>query len=217
MKTFNRSVWRALSLALVLVFVLGACASPTPQVVVQTQVVKETVEIEKVVKETEVVEKVVEVTLEPISEYSEAPQLAEQVAAGSLPPVEERLPENPLVVLPVESVGQYGGTWHRGWRGVNDFHCFGRIIYEPVLRWPRDPSDKVQPGLAEKWEWSSDGKELTLYFRKGLKWSDGEPFTVDDVIFWWENIENDTNITPSIHAEWVVSGEPMKLEKIDDA
>jgi peptide/nickel transport system substrate-binding protein len=220
MKTFNRSVWTVLSLALVLIFVLGACATPTPQIVVQTQVVKETsvVEVEKVVKETSVVEveKIVEITPTPIAKYSEAPQLAEQVAAGSLPPVDERLPENPLVVLPVESVGQYGGTWHRGWRGVNDFHCFGRIVYETVLRWPRDPSDDIQPGLAEKWEWGADGKELTLYFRKGLKWSDGEPFTVDDVIFWWENIENDTNITKSIHAEWVVKGEPMKLEKLDD-
>ncbi|MFZ6031232.1 MAG: ABC transporter substrate-binding protein [Chloroflexota bacterium] len=216
MKTFNRSVWKALSVALVLVFVLGACAAPTPEIVVQTQVVKETEIVEKVVKETEVVEKVIEITPEPISKYSEAPQLAEQVAAGELPAVDERLPDNPLIVLPVESIGQYGGTWHRGWRGINDFHCYGRIVYETVLRWPRDPSDPVQPGLAEKWEWSADGKELTLYFRKGLKWSDGEPFTVDDVIFWWENIENDTNITPSIHAEWIVKGEPMKLEKLDD-
>jgi peptide/nickel transport system substrate-binding protein len=142
--------------------------------------------------------------------------LAEQVKAGKLPSVDERLPDNPLVVQPIESVGKYGGTWYRGWRGIKDFHCYGRIVYEPVLRWPRDPQDPVQPGLAEKWEWSADGKELTLYFRKGLKWSDGAPFTVDDVIFWWEDIENDTNITTAPHAEWVVNGKPMELEKVDD-
>jgi len=150
------------------------------------------------------------------AEYKEAPEFAEMVAAGTLPAVEERLPENPIVVKAIESIGQYGGTWHRGWRGIKDFHCYGRLVYEPMLRWPRDPKDAVQPGLAEKWEWSEDGTELTLYVRKGLKWSDGEPFTVDDITFWWEDIELDTNITPTPHTEWVVGGEPMTLKKVDD-
>jgi peptide/nickel transport system substrate-binding protein len=149
-------------------------------------------------------------------QYKEAPELAEMVKAGTLPPVEERLPENPIVVKAIESIGQYGGTWYRGWRGIKDFHCYGRLVYEPMLRWPRDPKDPVQPGLAEKWEWSDDGKELTLYLRKGLKWSDGAPFTVDDITFWWEDIELDENITKAPHGEWMVGGEPMQLEKIDD-
>lgn len=148
--------------------------------------------------------------------YTEAPMLAERVAAGELPPVEERLPENPLVVEPIESIGEYGGTWRRAFRGIADFHAYGRTVYDPVLRWPRDPSDGVQPGLAESWEWNEDNTELTLHFREGLKWSDGEPWTVDDVIFWWEAIETNENITPAIHSEWVVNGEPMELEKIDD-
>jgi peptide/nickel transport system substrate-binding protein len=202
--------------------VLSACGpTPEPQTVVETvevektvvETVVETVEVEKTVVEEVTVVETVEVD---ITTYGEAPQLAEMVAAGDLPAVEERLPENPLVVLPVKSVGQYGGTWYRGWRGINDFHCFGRIVYEPMLRWPRDPKDPVQPGLAEKWEWSADGTELTLYLREGLKWSDGAPFTVDDIIFWWEDIENDPEITSAPHAEWVVGGEPMELEKIDD-
>ena len=70
--------------------------------------------------------------------------------------------------------------------------------------------------MAESWEWNEDNTELTLHFREGLKWSDGEPWTVDDVIFWWEAIETNENITPAIHTEWVVNGEPMELEKIDD-
>src|SRR5690606_12472874 len=140
--------------------------------------------------------------------YGEAPMLAALVESGELPPVEERLPANPAVVEPIESVGVYGGTWHRAWRGVNDFHAFGRIIYDPVLRWRRDPNDNVQPGLAESWEWNEDGTALTLNCREGLRWSDGEPFTVDDVIFWWEAIETDPNITSAIHGEWMVGGEP---------
>jgi peptide/nickel transport system substrate-binding protein len=142
--------------------------------------------------------------------------LAEMVAAGQLPPVAERLPVEPLVVQPVERVGKYGGTWRHGWRGINDFHSYGRMVYEPMLRWPRDPADPIQPGLAKEWSWNADGTELTLTLREGLKWSDGEPFTVDDIIFWWEAIETDTNVTPAPHAEWVVNGEPMTLEKIDD-
>lgn len=214
MKAPRGSIWKVLSLALVLSLVITACATATP--VIQTVEVPVEKVVEKVVEKTVEVEKIVEVTPVPPSKYQEAPQLAELVAAGKLPPVEERLPKNPLMVLPVDSIGKYGGTWHRGWRGIKDFHCFGRIIYEPVLRWPRNPDDDIQPGLAERWEWSDGGKVLTLYFREGLKWSDGAPFTVNDITFWWDDIEQDTNITKSIHAEWVVAGKPMELEKVDD-
>lgn len=107
------------------------------------------------------------------AQYNEAPMLQEMVASGDLPPVGERLPEDPLVVEPVDSVGQYGGTWRRAFKGIKDFHAFGRLNYEPMLRWPRDPKDPVQPGLAREWTWSDDGTELTLHLRRGLKWSDG--------------------------------------------
>ena len=207
----NATALKLLMVVLVLSLVLSSCA-PAPA----AMPAKETVVVEKevAVKETVVVEKVI--TPELPSKFNEAPQLAEMVKAGTLPPVDERLPESPIIVLPVKSIGQYGGTWHRGWLGIKDFHCFGRLIYEPMLRWPRDPKDSVQPGLAEAWEWSDEGKTLTLQLRKGLKWSDGAPFTVDDIIFWWEDIENDPKITAAPHAEWVVGGEPMKLEKVDD-
>ena len=142
--------------------------------------------------------------------------LAELVAAGQLPPLEERLPKEPLVVQPYESIGKYGGTWRRAFTGVRDFHAWGRINYDPVLRWAPNFADPIQPGLAKAWEWSEDGTVLTLYFREGLKWSDGAPWTVDDIIFWWEYIETDTNITPAPHIEWTVGGEPMTLEKVDD-
>ena len=216
-------MWRAvIGVVLMLSLILTACGpTPEPVTVVETVEVEKTVVEEVTVVETVEVEKEVEVTVVEtveveITTYGEAPMLADMVAAGEIPEVAERLPENPLVVLPVKSVGQYGGTWYRGWRGINDFHCYGRINYEPMLRWPRDPKDPVQPGLAERWEWNDDGTELTLYLRQGLKWSDGAPFTVDDIIFWWEDIENDPEITAAPHAEWVVNGEPMTLEKIDD-
>jgi len=148
--------------------------------------------------------------------YNEAPMLKEMVASGAIPAVEERLPVEPLIVEPYESIGKYGGTWRRAFTGVKDFHAWGRINYDPVLRWAPEFSDPIQPGLAKAWEWNDEGTELTLHFREGLKWSDGVPWTVDDIVFWWENIELDTNITPSPHIEWTVGGEPMTLEKVDD-
>ncbi|MCB0094879.1 MAG: ABC transporter substrate-binding protein [Caldilineaceae bacterium] len=148
--------------------------------------------------------------------YNEAPMLKEMVAAGEIPALEDRLPKEPLMVEPYESIGLYGGTWRRAFLGVKDFHAWGRINYDPVLRWAPEFSDPIQPGLAKEWSWNDEGTELTLVFREGLKWSDGEPWTVDDIIFWWEHIELDTNITPSPHIEWTVNGEPMTLEKIDD-
>lgn len=150
------------------------------------------------------------------AQYQEAPELAALVEAGQLPPVEERLPAEPLVVKPVDSIGKYGGTWRRAFTGINDFHAFGRQVYDAMLRWPRDPKDPIEPGLAKEWEWSDGGKVLTLHLREGMKWSDGHPFTTADITFWWENIELDTNITATPHAEWVIEGEPMQVEVVDD-
>ncbi len=150
--------------------------------------------------------------------YKEAPMLAELVKQGKLPPVTDRLPvsEDILVVNPIEMVGQYGGTWHIVWRGPADFHSYGRLNYEPVLRWARNPKDPVQAGLAKRWQFSDGGKTLTLFFRRGLRWSDGKPWTVDDIIFWWEDVELNKDLTAAPHTEWVVNGKPMTLEKVDD-
>jgi peptide/nickel transport system substrate-binding protein len=146
------------------------------------------------------------------TKYAESPALAQLVQSGKLPPLEQRLPANPQVVQPISEVGQYGGTWRLAWTGPADFHAYGRENYDPILRWPRDPKDPVGPGLAEKWEFSPDGTALTLTLRKGLKWSDGQPFTTDDILFWWNNIALDTNINPAPPPEWVINGKPMTME-----
>jgi peptide/nickel transport system substrate-binding protein len=201
----HQRLFGALSLLLVMALLMAACAAERPALpdAAEEPAAAEAAEAPAVA--------VAEGTAE-----RESPMLAEMVARGELPPLEERLPAEPLVVEPVESIGKYGGTWRRAFRGIADFHAFGRTVYEPMLRWPRDPQDSIQPGLAKEWSWSDDGTELTLVLREGLKWSDGAPFTTADITFWWEDIELDTNITPAPHAEWVVNGEPMELEVIDD-
>ena len=51
-------------------------------------------------------------------QFHEAPQLAELVKAGKLPPVEQRIPQEPMVLKPIRNIGKYGGTWRRGYGGA---------------------------------------------------------------------------------------------------
>jgi peptide/nickel transport system substrate-binding protein len=122
------------------------------------------------------------------STFNEAPMLAERVAAGELPPVEERLPlaEDIPVVDVVEEIGVYGGTW----TDVTQYSWAGQIrlmMYDPPVRWAADYSDYVV-GSLRSWEYNADGTQLTLNFRRGIKWSDGEPFTTEDLRFAWEDL-----------------------------
>lgn len=149
--------------------------------------------------------------------YSEAPQLAERVAAGELPAVEERLPDNPVVVPVVEEIGQYGGTWNTVLLGASDANHIRRTIgYEAMLRWTSEWDDVI-PNVAEDFEANDEGTEFTFYLREGMRWSDGEPFTADDILFWYEVVTNE-ELTPVVPG-WFATGEdnvPGTVEKIDD-
>ncbi len=140
----------------------------------------------------------------------EAPMLAELVESGDLPPLEERLPGEPLVVEPHERVGVYGGEWNTAILGVGDWPWLGRTVgYENLTRW--DPEwEEAIPNLAESWEYNEDATELTFTLRKGLRWSDGEPFTSDDVVFAFNDIFNNEELTP------VAASNPGTAEKIDE-
>lgn len=145
----------------------------------------------------------------------EAPMLAELVAAGTLPPVEERLPASPLIIEPVESPGVYGGTLRMvagddglGWLRMT-------VGVEGLVKWERDVSG-VRPNILKSWEWNADATELTTQILEGIKWSDGEPFTADDYLFWWNEMVLDESIGLSTPAGTRVNGEPMQVEKVDD-
>ncbi|HEY67450.1 MAG TPA: hypothetical protein G4N97_04180 [Thermoflexia bacterium] len=150
------------------------------------------------------------------SAYNEAPMLADKVAAGELPPVDERLPEEPVVIPVVESVGQYGGTWHNvtWWPGCGNIKM---VLYDPPVRWKADYTG-YEPGLAESYEWSDDGKTITFKFRKGIKWSDGEPFTTEDLKFWWEDLAQNPDYK-TVQVPWWArnsDGSPITMEFPDD-
>jgi ABC-type dipeptide transport system, periplasmic component len=66
------------------------------------------------------------------------------------------------------------------------YHVFG-YMYEGLIN-ENGLTSKLEPGLAESWEVSKDGKKIVFTLREGLKWSDGEPMTTDDIIFSYEKI-----------------------------
>lgn len=119
----------------------------------------------------------------PALAFEQAPMLDALVESGKLPPVDERLPDNPLVVEPVESIGSYGGTWRSGLRGGLDNAWVGRTVaYDGLVRYDRN-WESIIPNIAESWEVNDDATEYTFTLRRGLHWSDGEPFTSDDIAF----------------------------------
>src|SRR5690606_30748356 len=118
----------------------------------------------------------------PAIAFQEAPMLAEQVQAGTLPPVDERLPENPVVVPVVESIGQYGGVFSMHILGGTD-RGYGwlerEIGYERLMRWAPEGGRAI-PNIAESVDVSEDSTTYTFHLRQGIRWSDGEPLTSDD-------------------------------------
>jgi peptide/nickel transport system substrate-binding protein len=153
-------------------------------------------------------------------DYKESPMLAAQVQSGDLPPVNERLPENPAVITPFKEVGQYGGTMRVGFTGSNP--GWGGLWYiagwENLVAWSPDFTGIV-PNIAESWEVSDDVKEYTFHLRKGMKWSDGEPFTTDDIMFYINDILFNAELSPGGPvADWLPKdgAEDFKAEQIDD-
>ncbi len=131
------------------------------------------------------------------AKYNEAPMLRKLVEEGKLPPIEERLPEEPLVIEPNHSIGEYGGTIHMGSSSITNWSTTSQPAVEYVLMLDKDARETI-PNIAKGWEFNEDGTTLTLYLRKGMKWSDGHPFTADDFVFWYEDVLLNEELTPVI-------------------
>ena len=114
-----------------------------------------------------------------LSNFNESPMLAEMVAAGTLPPVEERLPGNPAVQIPLEDIGQYGGNLH--WVEYTiDYDHYIRHLNETNLLELRPAKGtarykwmggELMPGVYESWSKSDGSKTFEFTLRKGYKWS----------------------------------------------
>lgn len=151
--------------------------------------------------------------------YNEAPMLADLVSQGSLPPVGERLPKNPVVLDGIGGAGQYGGTIRRGYSGVSDY--FGpNKVQQVSLVWYNDDLS-IRPDLAESWEVNDDATQWTFRLREGTRWSDGKPLTTNDYKWWYDNVLLHETLQPlpnTQRASWSTGTErtPMQAEFPDE-
>jgi peptide/nickel transport system substrate-binding protein len=181
------------------------------------------------------------VTAGEIQEYKALPAYHEPewmtknyVDTGKLPPVAERLPKEPLVYKTAnmkDGTGVYGDVmrhviggrpegWNysagqsQGWGGIDIglSECLTRT--GPLFQVKAEGMEPL-PNLAKSWEWSEDGHQLTMHLIEGAKWSDGEPFSSDDVMFYWNDNVLDTNVSPLNGATPATFGEGTTLEAKD--
>jgi peptide/nickel transport system substrate-binding protein len=153
--------------------------------------------------------------------FGEAPMLARHVQAGSLPAVSERLPDNPLVIVPLEETGRYGGVIRRALTGdIIQTAGPSKTLNEGLMGFERPVANSIQLNLAESYEFRNGGKEAVFRIRKGIRWSDGHPFTVDDILFWYYDTQFDDNARPHNQpippTVFTVDGEPIPMAKVDD-
>lgn len=179
------------------------------------------------------------VAYKALPEYHEPEWVTKLVEEGKLPPVAERLPKEPKVILKagmVDGIGVYGDVWRdfsacptagwnngagvtSGWFGIESmsFNYQSLVKTGPLYRANQDV--EPFPNLAKSWEWSEDGHELTMHLIEGAKWSDGEPFNADDVIFTWEDLISDPQVIRlggNKDDAFNTDGQPTTLEKVDD-
>jgi peptide/nickel transport system substrate-binding protein len=154
--------------------------------------------------------------------------LAEQVRAGTLPPVEQRLPAKPVVSKAPE-IGAYSNVLaHNIFEGIDhpmNMYIIGQqnrtqfAFFQSLAIWSLDEEPVLEPDLAESWEFSDDGKEITFHLREGVRWSDGVPFTVDDILFtYYDIVLNDDMVNPQSSSvrRLLAPGGDVEMEKIDD-
>jgi peptide/nickel transport system substrate-binding protein len=148
--------------------------------------------------------------------FSEAPDLANLVEAGDLPPVEERIGAQPAVFRPVHEIGEYGGTWRRAFTGPGDNENGNRIMSsDKPLFWDYTGSE-IRPSLARDWEVSDEGRVTTIFLREGMHWSDGEPFTSADFMWFYDHMYENDELTPVKNPETAINGQQGYMEADGD-
>jgi len=149
-------------------------------------------------------------------EYSEPPEFESRVAEGDLPPVEARLPAEPYVVEPNEEIGQYGGTLRTVSIGTavgEDYMVFD--VMANLVK-PSPDGSEIIPNVAEEVSPNEDMTVWTIRLRPGMRWSDGEPVVADNIMFWYEDVLLNEELTPTISADWQAAGEVMDVVAIDE-
>lgn len=130
------------------------------------------------------------------SQWQAVPYFAAEVSAGKLPPLAHRLPETPLVDAMTDDrePGQYGGQLRMLMGKAKDIRQVTINGYSRLMVFNK--AFKLEPDLLARYEVEA-GRIFTFHLRPGHKWSDGHPFTSADFKFWWEDIANNPQLSPS--------------------
>ena len=145
----------------------------------------------------------------------QSPILDEQTKSGALPPVEERLPANPRVIQPLNQAGIYGGTLQTVLESTDPSWLWMTVTHDHLVTWDPDYTEII-PNVAEKFEVIADGKEYVFTLREGMRWSDGEPFNADDLMFWYEEILLNKAVTPVVPTQLKVGDDPVVVSKLGE-
>jgi peptide/nickel transport system substrate-binding protein len=121
------------------------------------------------------------------NEWHEAPMLHQKVTSGGLPALAKRLPKDPMVEKVTEEIGQYGGDMNLTWQSYSGDKWSLMFTEEALFRFAPDGTTVV-PNVAKGVDINADYTQFTIHLREGMKWSDGEPFDADDVLFYWEHM-----------------------------
>ena len=158
--------------------------------------------------------------------YAEAPMLTRQVEEGALPPLEQRLPETPKVADELSEKyvehesGNYGGTLHTATTAVNWSPTLFMGSDENLLTQIDMNSGVITPNILEDYSFNEDYTVFTFKLRKGLKWSDGEDVTMEDVEFCVKDVIFNSELTPVLDTKWrsgsMADGTPMEFEALSD-
>ena len=149
--------------------------------------------------------------------FNEPPMLAEQVSRGALDPVAQRIGQDPLVIEPLHEIGRYGGTLRRAFVGPGDQWGIVRVASGPdsFLRWDKDWQNVI-PNIAREFQLDDDHRTLTLFLRRGMRWSDGAPFTAADVLFWYEDLYLDRHIVSAPSPSLSIDKQDIRIEMVDE-
>ena len=150
-------------------------------------------------------------------EYGETPSLEAAVAAGEMPPVGERVPEEPRIVTYEDGVatpGRHGGDLRMLVGRAKDVRLLVVYGYARLVGYDRDY--EIHPDILAGVE-VKDGRSFTLKLRKGHHWSDGHPFTAEDFRYWWEDVANNPDLAPSgPPKDMLIDGLAPSFELIDE-
>ena len=148
--------------------------------------------------------------------FLETPMFEAAVAAGKLPPVKKRLPEEPFLL----KTGQQG--FQPGKHGGSLKLLMGRkkdtrqlVVYGYARLVGYDKNFNFVPDILKKFE-VKHGRIFTLHLRKGHRWSDGHPFTSEDFRYYFEDVATNKKIAnESLPQVMLVEGKPPLFEVLD--